>query len=114
MCLNGLILGWMLISDEEKLKDRLDIVLMISINSIVATQALASFYVFGKTLKIIFLRICKNKVGSVEENSFKIVIQYDKNDAMSDKVSFSGPNVSYLSAHEDDAFRSSYLSKENK
>lgn len=114
MCLNGLILGWMLISDEEKVKDKLDVVLMISVNSIVATQAMASFIVFGKTLKMIFIKKFKNKVGSGEENSFKIVVQYENNDIMSDKACFSGPNVSYLSAHEGNAFESSYLNKEIK
>lgn len=50
---------------------------MIIINSIVAVQASASFAIFFKTLKGIYLNRVRNKVHDIEAQHMKIVINSD-------------------------------------
>ena len=72
---------------------------MILINSIVAVQAFASFFIFFKTLKEIYLKRTRNKVHDDAGQHMKIIINSDhaQNPVLNKNKT---PDVSFLYAYE--------------
>jgi hypothetical protein len=65
---------------------------------IVAVQASSSFYIFGKTVRLMILQRKRSKVDNSNEKNLKIVVH--ENEVNLEQEIFNMPNVSYLSVDE--------------